>query len=155
MPSFMTAVEQRYLENQCNHRVLHGRPESEEIISSSSGATYKKLLFLPNNIVFYERWTRNNFGTTLWEIFAFKTSEPLREIQSIPGVHPGAELYLHVSGKDKAKKALAFLDQLSTQSLDPCGLSEAHIRALNIRIQTGCDLSAILKKIELSFNLRR
>lgn len=142
-----TKVQQLYSEGICNHRILHGQFDEERTIIIQEGLTKKESYFAPNKIVFYERWERNNFGTTSWEIFAFKTAEPLREIQSIPGVSPGAILCLHVSGKMKVKAVFQFLDELKAKNIDPCSLSEPHIRFLNSRVLAGLSLDYLLGMI--------
>lgn len=103
----LTAVLVTYRKNRLNHRLIFGTPAFEV----RRGWHRKFAVFSPGNIFAYERWRGDKYGTQDWSLVVCETLGTGAFTQ-IPGVMPGAQLFLHARGKTKIRRALQCFDVL-------------------------------------------
>ena len=102
-----TAVIISYRKNRQNNRLVFGSPD----IEIRRGWHRKLAVFSAGQVLGYERWRGDKYGTQAWSLLVCETVDTGAFTQ-VPGVMPGANLLLHTHGKTKTKRALQCLDTL-------------------------------------------
>ena len=95
----------------CNHRLRFGTPvRTIRLDNARNVCAFKRWQTFG-----YIRWIRNDFGTIDWRLYVCRASGSGR-ITHIPGIEPGAELLLFVTGTEAMKRFLPRLDRLEKQA---------------------------------------
>lgn len=132
---YITSIYIDYLAGIRNHRIIFGNPYKTLSDFFSHGNSYGRTLFIQNQIVAYERWESNKYGTINWSVFVFETVAPPISCQRIPGVDPGANLLLHLRGVRKVKRFLTFLDNAKKYKIDPAAIDKNYYYHLSNRLE--------------------
>jgi hypothetical protein len=124
----------KYRKNRINHRLLFGQPQ--QLIRR--GWHRRMAAFSPGQVFGYERWSANKYGTQNWLIAVCCAAVGRRMIR-LPGIQPGADVWLHARGKTQVKRAFSAIDAMETRHLLPLSVSEYRWRELHNCIVSGGD----------------
>lgn len=152
MTQALTRVTLDYMEGLRNHRLLFGHVYDMETIIMLQGNGLRYAYFLPGQIVGYERWEQNRYGTKKWTIFVLKTLEPGYLASKIPGVNPGAECLLKISGVGKVKRTLKWFDLIQQYQPNMADIEPDYYRYLEERINNNLTPSMPKKFIKPDVN---
>lgn len=135
---YYTAVCLHFVDGQINHRLRFGTPDYQKHIDKSRSLTF----FSGGKTFGYIHWQANEYGTQDWRLMVGKTL--YGDMQNtrttyFPGIVPGADVLLHVSGKTKVKRVLSLLDELEADGVELSSLTESWWRHLHNRIATRSD----------------
>lgn len=129
----LTRVTLLHIEGQAQHWLRFGQPCREGIIDRRR----RHVWFRPGDRFGYIRWRSNGHGTIHSQIWIVVAARPGAPVTSVPGVVPGGDLLLHLSGWPKVKAALAAIDQLDTLSIDPADAAPDHWRQVHASLLIG------------------
>lgn len=132
-PNF-TAVQLQYRKSRINHRLYFGAPRIRIRLDWQRSLA----VFQPADIFGYIRWRANQYGTQHWSVFVVQACSQ-GPMTALPGIAPGADLLLHVSGKSAVKRLLLKLETSQLKDLDLPQISPAYWRHLHLRLGVGDD----------------
>ena len=128
-----TRVELLHLEGRIERWIRFGRHADEEILDRRRRA----LWFVPGTVLAFVRWASNDYGTAVSRIDILRASGPGEAITTVPGVTPGGEMLLRISGWQKVERVLQAIDQVEALDLDPSDACPDHWRHIHNRISAG------------------
>ena len=122
----MTLVIESYRKKRRNHRLLFG------VVDLSIRRTWHRRMlgFRPGRVFGYERWMANIYGTQRWSIVVCRATTDMR-FARLPGVLPGAEVWLEARGQTQVTRVFAALDAMKAADISPEHLHERRWRALH------------------------
>ncbi|MBI1208521.1 MAG: DUF2840 domain-containing protein [Azospirillum sp.] len=129
----LTTVELVWVEDRINHWLRFGRPAAERFV----GRSRRVVSFAAGAIFGYLRWEGNQHGTTDMRLAILAAVEPGTPIATVPGVRPGGELLLRLSGWPRIKRGLAAIDAVETHGFDAADVSPDYWRHLHNRLLIG------------------
>ncbi|MGB3456533.1 MAG: DUF2840 domain-containing protein [Litorimonas sp.] len=135
-----TLVEVHFRKKRINHRVLFGEPD--RYVRKDWQRRFAA--YRPGQVFGYERWEANGFGTQLWSV-AICCAVAQGHCTTLPGIHPGADVWLHASGTTRVRRVLAALDALQAIQFAPESLPERRWRALNLANLQAKNLAQIVE----------
>jgi len=116
-----------------NDRVRCGKPVAEQIIDRRC----RNDLFAPDAVFSYVQWRAGRFGTEHWRLWVLQAATLGERAETIPGIAPGAHIWLSAGGMAAVTRALALIDAIEAQALDPASLPESYWRTAHNRIAAG------------------
>ena len=128
-----TRVELLHLEGRIERWIRFGRHVSEEILDRRRRA----LWFEPGQVFAFVRWAANDYGTAVSRIDILRACGAGEPITTVPGVTPGGEVLLRLSGWPKVSHALAAIDQVEATGVDPADACPDHWRHVHHRLTAG------------------
>lgn len=125
----LTLLHERYRKNRINSRVIFGQP----VRHVRRGWHSKHAVFQPEQVFGYERWSGNKFGTQHWSIHV---GQAVRSgyCTRLPGIRPGADIWLTANGKAQVQKFFIALDEMNKHGLNPEYISEHRWRDLQLML---------------------
>ncbi|MEQ8178552.1 MAG: DUF2840 domain-containing protein [Nitratireductor sp.] len=130
MSEHFTRVEIAFYPEHLNHWLRFGAPDGQQDLDRRRSLA----LFKPGQVFGYVRWRANEYGTQEWRFTIARAAEPSLLLSRIPGVCPGGEVLLLVTGNTKVKRALLQIDVLEADGFDPADVSPAYYRHVHNRI---------------------
>jgi len=143
--SDLTLVQGKFVKARCNHRLRFGLPEYEVRLDRARTL----YAFQPQRIFGYIRWQANTFGTIDWRLYVCRTRST-GKITRIPGINPGAEIFLNVHGTEAMKYILRQLDVVEKQvggSLE--NISASHWRQMQMAVRIARPVRKFSKILEV------
>lgn len=128
-----TRVELLHLPERVERWVRFGRPVEEEILDRRRRA----LWFAPGAVFAFVRWAANDYGTAVSRIDILRAVGDGEPLTSVPGVTPGGEVLLRLSGWPKVERALQAIDQVDAIGIDPSNACPDHWRHVHNRLTAG------------------
>lgn len=132
----LTRVEIVFYPEFQNHWLRFGEADEWQDLDRRRALAF----FKPGKIFGYVRWRANEYGTQDWRLTIVQTHQPHIHssdlLSRIPGVSPGGEILLLVSGNTKVKRTLLQIDVIEAMDLDPAAVSPAYYRHMHNRITT-------------------
>lgn len=128
-----TRVELLHLEGKVERWVRFGRIAEEEILDRRRRA----LWFAPGAVFAFVRWASNDYGTAVSRIDILRALGHGDAITTVPGVAPGGEVLLRLSGWPKVERVLQAIDQVESLDLHPADACPDHWRHIHNRISAG------------------
>lgn len=128
-----TRVELLHLEGRIERWIRFGSHAREEILDRRRRA----LWFAPGAAFAFVRWVSRDYGTLVSRIDILRARDAGQPITTVPGVTPGAESLLRVSGWPKVEQVLAAIDQVEALDLRPEDACPDHWRHVHNRITAG------------------
>lgn len=95
------------------------------------------VFFAPGSIFAFVRWAANAHGTIVSRIDILRAVSPEEACSSVPGVRPGGDLLLRLSGWPKVEQALASIDGVEALGIAPESACPDHWRHLHNRLSAG------------------
>jgi hypothetical protein len=129
----LTRVELIWMENQIEHWIRFGRDVAEEIIDRRR----RSLSFAPESVFAFVRWAANDFGTAISRIHIVRAVRPGESLTTVPGVRPGGEILLRLSGWPKVQRVLQAIDGIEQLGIDPADVSLDYWRCVQNRLAAG------------------
>lgn len=128
-----TRVELLHLSDRIERWARFGRHVEEEILDRRRRA----LWFAPGAVFAFVRWAANDYGTAVSRIDILRACSPGEPLTSVPGVTPGGEMLLRLSGWPKVERVLQAVDQVESIGVDPADACPDHWRHIHNRLSAG------------------
>jgi len=125
-----TRVELLHLEGKIERWIRFGRHAYEEILDRRRRA----LWFAPGAVFAFVRWASGDYGTLVSRIDIVCARDAGQPITTVPGVTPGGESLLRLSGWPRVDQVLAAIDQVEAQGVQPEDACPDHWRHVHNRI---------------------
>jgi len=129
----MTEVELIWVEGEIQHWIRFGDDRDLRILDRRC----RVVGFLPGAVFGLVRWRANAFGTVASTLDILRAVEPGTALTTVPGVTPGGELLLHLSGWLRVERALQAIDAIEALGLDPEEVAPDHWRHVHNRLAAG------------------
>jgi len=129
----MTEVELIWVEGEIQHWIRFGDDRDLRILDRRR----RIVGFLPGAVFAFVRWQANAYGTVVSKLDILRAVEPGMPVSTIPGINPGGELQLHLSGWPKVERALRAIDAVESLGIDPEDVAPDHWRHLHNRLTAG------------------
>lgn len=126
-------VELVHYERQVEHWIRFGRHAAEEIFDRRR----RVLTFPPGSVFAFVRWASGDYGTVVSRVDILRACGPCEPLTSIPGVTPGGEPLLRLSGWPKIERVLEAVDQVEALGLSPEDICPEHWRHVHNRLSAG------------------
>ena len=134
-PRGLTRVTILFLPERVNDRVRFGAPAAERIIDRRCRVE----LFASGAVFAYVQWRANRYGTEHWRLWVLQAARAGERAETVPGIAPGAHIWLSTGGATKVTRALTLIDAIEAQALDPASLPESYWRTAHNRIAAGLE----------------
>ncbi len=131
----LTRVTVLFLAERVNDRVRFGTPTAERIIDRRARIE----LYAPGAVFGYVQWRADRYGTQLWRLWVLQAAKPGERAETVPGVAPAAHIWLSAAGMARVTRALALIDAIESQGLDPATLPESYWRTVHNRLAAGLE----------------
>lgn len=133
MTRSLTRATVLFVDGKVNDRVRFGRPAAERIIDRRCRVE----LFSPDSVFAYVQWRANPFGTELWRLWVLHAVEPGSRASTVPGIAPGADIWLSVAGVARVTRALELIDAIEAGGTHPADVPESYWRTAQNRLAAG------------------
>lgn len=147
----LTCVELLHLEGRVERWVRFGRPVKEEILDRHRRA----LWFAPGAVFAFVRWRSNRHGTVVSRIDIVRACRPGEAYTTVPGVTPGGESFLRLSGWPMVERVLHAIDQVESLTIDPADACPDHWQHIHNRITAGLSPRHYTAERHRAWGLRR
>lgn len=134
-PRGLTRVTVLFLADRVNDRVRFGTPAASRIIDRRCRID----LFEPGAVFGYVQWRADRYGTEQWRLWVLQAAAPGERAETVPGVAPAAHIWLSAGGVARVIRALALIDAIEAEALDPDSLPESYWRTAHNRIAAGLE----------------
>jgi hypothetical protein len=125
-----TWVDLVWYERRIEHWIRFGRVRDEVILDRRR----RRLGFRPGDVFAFVRWQANDRGTVQSRIDILQALGPGEGGSTTPGVHPGGERLLHLTGWPKVQRVLAAIDAVELIGVDPTDAAPDYWRHLHNRL---------------------
>jgi hypothetical protein len=146
-----TRVELLHLENRIERWIRFGRHVEEEILDRRRRA----LWFDAGRVFAFVRWAANDYGTAVSRIDILRAVAVGEPLTTVPGVTPGGEVLLRLSGWPKVERVLHAIDQVEALGIDPADACPDHWRHVHNRFSAGDEPRAYTRERHRAWSLRR
>ena len=146
-----TRVELVHLEGRVENWIRFGRVAQEEILNRTRRAFWFRL----GEVFAYVRWAANDYGTVVSRVDIVRTVQPHEPYTTVPGIAPGGEVLLGLSGWAKVEKVLQAIDALEAVGIAPEDVCPDHWRHIANRISTGLEHRAYTPERHRAWLLRK
>ena len=146
-----TRVELLHLEGRIERWIRFGRNVEEEILDRRRRA----LWFDAGQVFAFVRWASNDHGTTVSRIDILRAVAAGKPCTTVPGVTPGGEVLLRLSGWPKVERVLQAIDAVEALGLWPEDACPDHWRHLGNRLAAGLEPRSYTAERHRSWLLRR
>lgn len=126
-------VELVHYQGQVEHWIRFGRHAAEEIRDRRR----RVLTFAPGSVFTFVRWASGDYGTVVSRVDILRACGPGEPLTSIPGVTPGGEPLLRLSGWPTVERVLEAVDQVEALGLPPEDICPDHWRHVHNRLSAG------------------
>lgn len=128
-----TRVELIHFEGQLEHWIRFGHQVGEEILDRRR----RVLSFAPDAVFAFVRWAAADYGTVVSRVDILRACGPGEPVTTIPGVAPGGEPLLRLSGWPTVERVLEAVDQVEALGLPPEDICPDHWRHVHNRLSVG------------------
>jgi hypothetical protein len=129
----LTHVELLWITQRRENRIRFGRIARENAIDR-----YMRVVsFTPGSIFALQRWSANDYGTSLSRIDILRAVSPGESYVTIPGVRPGGECLLQTSSWPKVAKVLQAIEAVEALGIDPADVAPDHWQHVHNRLSAG------------------
>lgn len=129
----LTHVELTWQAKRVEQRIRFGSP----VASVCLDRFRRRVSFAPDSIFAVVRWAANDFGTVLSRIDIMRAVRPGERCTTAPGVQPGGEILLSISGWPKVERVLQAVDVVESLGIDPISAAPEHWRHVHNRLTVG------------------
>ena len=128
-----TEVELVWIKGKIERWIRFGQPIGTRILDRRR----RVLVFAPGSIFAFVRWAANDFGTLVSRLDILRACCDGEPRSTIPGVKPGAEILLRLSGWAKVERGLKAIDDVKTLGVAPENVCPDHCRHVHNRFAAG------------------
>jgi hypothetical protein len=129
----LTTVDLVWEEGRREHWIRFGRAAGEVILDRRS----RRLTYAPGTVLALVRWASNDIGTKLSRIDILRAVGAGEGFSTIPGVQPGGDSLLRLSGWPKVKAAFDVIDAVEDLGVAPAEAAPDYWRHVHHRLLTG------------------
>lgn len=129
----LTEVELVWIEDRIERWIAFGRVVEERVCDRSR----RIVAFAPASVFAFVRWASNDHGTLVSRIDIMRACATHESCSTVPGVAPGADILLRLSGWAKVERALAAIDAVRALGIAPEDACPDHWRHVHNRITAG------------------
>ena len=146
-----TRVDLLWIEKKIERWIRFGRPVEDQILDRRR----RRLGFAPDSLFAFVRWASNDFGTVVSRIDILRAVLPSEPYQTVPGVDPGGDVLLRVSGWPKVQRVFEAIDTVDALGIDPADTAPDHWRHVHNRMTIGETPRAYGLRQHRAFLMRR
>ncbi len=147
----LTWVELVWFEKRIECWIRFGHSSDERILDRR-----RRLVgFKPGMLFAFVRWAANERGTIVSRIDILAAATPRMACSTVPGVTPGGEQLLRLSGWPKVAQALRCIDAIEALGIDPAAAAPEHWRHVHNRLSAGQSPRAYTRDRHRAWLLRR
>jgi hypothetical protein len=132
-PSRLTAVELVFYRDRIERWLRFGRDAGERILDRRR----RLILFVPDSIFAFVRWEGNEHGAVLSRIDILRACGAGEVVSTVPGVTPGGEILLRLSGWSRVKRVFDLIAAIEGAGIEPADVAPEYWRHAHNRIMTG------------------
>lgn len=140
MSARLTALHEHYRKKRYNHRVVFGEP----LRRVRRGWRSQYAVFAPGQVFGYERWFVDKYGTQDWT-FHIGRAVTAGRFTRVPGIKPGADIWLTVKGKTKIKRLFAAIDAMKAAGFRPEEICEHRWRDIGLMLGPNGDPAGVIR----------
>jgi len=126
-------VELLWIEGKIERWIRFGRIAHEQVLDRRR----RVVAFAPGSVFAFVRWASNDYGTLVSRIDILRACSPGEPCSTVPGVTPGGEVLLRISGWPKVERVLAAIDAVEALGIAPEDACPDHWRHVHNRISAG------------------
>lgn len=128
-----TCVELIWIERRIERWIRFGRPADELVIDRQR----RELMFSPGAVFAFVRWAANDVGTVLSRIDIVQAVAPGGACATVPGIAPGGDILLRLSGWSRVQRALKVIDAVEAVGVDAADVAPDYWRHVHNRLTAG------------------
>jgi hypothetical protein len=132
-PSPITTVELVFYRDRIERWLRFGRDIGERIFDRRR----RLLLFAPDAVFAFVRWEGNDHGTVFSRIDILRACRAGEAMSTVPGVQPGGEILLRLSGWPQVKRVFDLVAAIEGSGIDPVEVAPDYWRHVHNRIAAG------------------
>ena len=140
MSARLTALHEHYRKKRYNHRVVFGQP----LRRVRRGWRSRYAVFAAGQVFGYERWLANQYGTQVWTLTIGKAVQDGHHTR-MPGIKPGAEIWVMAKGKTQVKRLFTALDAIKKAGIKPEDVCEHRWRSIGLMLGPNGDPAGVVK----------
>ena len=130
----LTYVELVWVERRIERWIRFGRPAEERIVDRRT----RFVGFTAGQVFGFVRWTANAHGATaLSRLDILRAADRGEHYATVPGVLPGGEPLLRLSGWPVVERALQLVDAVEALDLNPADVAPDYWRHVHNRLSGG------------------
>ncbi len=135
MTYFLTRAHLHFDRQNFNYYTRFGSPQYRENVTAWQAYEY----FSSGSIFSYIRWEAGEYGTRSWRFFVLRAGDPNAVICKIPGITPGAEVLLDISGQARVLRLFNAIDRIEQAEIDCTDVAPRYWIQANARINAAFD----------------
>ena len=135
MTDYLTRVHLHYGRDSFNYYIRFGIPKYRDDYAGREAYEY----YSCGAIFGYIRWETNEYGTKSWRFFVLRGGNPSTAVCSIPGITPGAEVLLDVSGKARVHRLFEAIDLIEQAEIDLADVAPWYWIGANARLNASLE----------------
>ncbi|WP_339862510.1 DUF2840 domain-containing protein [Paremcibacter congregatus] len=135
MTDYLTRVHLHFGRDSFNYYIRFGIPKYRDDYTGREAYEY----YSCGDIFGYIRWETNEYGTKIWRFFVLQGGDPTTAVCNIPGITPGAEVLLDVSGKARVHRLFEAIDLIEQAEIDLADVAPWYWIQTNARLNASLD----------------
>jgi hypothetical protein len=148
----ITYVELVWVVGRLERWIRFGRTSDERIVDRRT----RFAGFAAGEVFAFVRWTASPQGrTAVSRLDIVRTTARGEALTTLPGVLPGGELLLHLSGWPVVERTLELIDAVEALGLDPADAAPDYWRHVNNRLSVGEAARPYTRERHAAWLLRR
>jgi hypothetical protein len=148
----VTYVELVWVERRIERWIRFGRQSDERIVDRRT----RFVGFAPGEVFAFVRWAAGpHGGTAVSRLDIVRATARGEALSTLPGVLPGGELLLHLSGWSVVERALALIDGAEALGVDPADAAPDYWRHVHNRLSVGEAARPYTRERHAAWLLRR
>ena len=129
----LTCVRLLFYRDRVEHWLRFGRDAGERILDRR-----RRLVFFASRAVFaFIRWQADDFGTVLSRMDILRACGAGEPCATVPGVRPGGEILLRLSGWDRVQRALEVIDAVEQGGVEAADVAPTYWQHVHNRLLCG------------------
>lgn len=129
----LTYVELVWLKGRIERWIRFGEIADEHIVDRR----VRLVGFAPGAVFAFVRWAANDRGTIASRIDILRAVDRAQACSTTPGVSPGGDLLLRLSGWPKVAQVLRLVDEIEASGVDPAAAAPDFWRHAHNRLAAG------------------
>ena len=129
----LTSVMLVFLRDRVEHWLRFGRDAGERILDRRR----RLIFFAPGAVFAFIRWQTNDYGTVVSRADILRACRPSEPYATVPGVNPGGENLLRLSGWKRVARVLAVIDAVEQTGIEAADVAPAYWRHVHNRLFCG------------------
>lgn len=125
-----TRVDLLWIEKRIERWIRFGHAVEDQILDRRR----RRVAFAPDSLFAFVRWAANDFGTAVSRVDILRAVRAGEPYQTVPGVDPGGEILLRVSGWPKVQRVFEAIDTVDALQIDPADAAPDYWRHVHSRL---------------------